>query len=382
MTLLRIAYIINSLEGGGAALPVPDIVTEMRRNGADVRVFALSRRNGLAATAFDAAGIDYRTCPGGKSDHLQALRWLWSELFFFQPNLLWTSLTQATIIGQILGRHFSVPVVSWQHNAYLRLGNHLLLRSTRGLTRLWIADSSSVATLTAARFGIAASDILTWPLFKADAGAPEAMPCEEGKRLRIGSLGRLHPNKGYDILIAAMRIVKAKRPDLTDEYEIVIAGEGGERGRLEALAAKFGLGNVHFPGFAADPHRFLESCQGYVQPSRAEGFCIAAHEAMQAGLAAIVADVGEMAQTVVRGETGWIVPAKDAPALASALIDMIENRSRTYAMGQAARRLVLSRYSAQAFARAGQAATEQAHALIGSCPPSRSGLVVQQSAKS
>jgi glycosyltransferase involved in cell wall biosynthesis len=365
VTGLRIAYVINSLEGGGAALPVPDVVSEMWRAGAEVRLFALSRRNGLAARTFDAAGIDYRTSAAGKSDHVHATAWLWSELRAYKPNVIWTSLTQATAIGQLLGCLLRIPVVSWQHNAFLKPANQRLLGFTRGLTRLWIADSQSVARLTASRFGVSDEDILTWPLFKADPAAPVAQECPDGVRFRIGTLGRLHPNKGYDILIEALGLVHSQRPDLSDQFEVCIGGEGEERSRLSALADGFGVGNLIMAGFQSDPQAFLASCHGYVQPSRGEGFCIAAHEAMQAGLPTIVSDVGQMALTVQDGVTGWIVPREDAPSLAQAMLSMLDDHRAAHLMGLAARSQVLDIYGGEAFSGAGQAILERVRSLIG-----------------
>src|SRR5690242_17727143 len=106
---LRIAYVINSLEGGGAAQPVPAITGLLRDRGATVRVFALSMRNGKGRPALIAAGLDHRIGPGAKHQHRRAFRWLRAELHAFRPDLIWTSLTQATLMGQIAGRLMGVP---------------------------------------------------------------------------------------------------------------------------------------------------------------------------------------------------------------------------------------------------------------------------------
>ena len=63
---MRIAYVINSLEGGGAASPVPDIARILRDCGAEVRLFALTRRNGRALPAIIEAGLDPLIREGGE----------------------------------------------------------------------------------------------------------------------------------------------------------------------------------------------------------------------------------------------------------------------------------------------------------------------------
>ncbi|WP_139139252.1 glycosyltransferase family 4 protein [Sphingobium phenoxybenzoativorans] len=351
----RIAYIINSLEGGGAALPVPDVIGTMIRSGAQVRLFALSRRDGRAASALDAAEIDYRVSDAGKSDHLAAARWLHRELKAFGPTVIWTSLTQATIIGQIMGLLMRKPVVSWQHNAYLKPANRRLLALTRRLSRVWVADSRSVAALTHSQLGIDPADIMIWPLFHADPDAPAALPPRNDGMFRIGSLGRLHPNKGYDILVAALAIVSRDAPDVAGRLQVVIGGEGAERDRLTGLASQYGVTNLLLAGYQASPRNFLAGLDGYIQPSRAEGLCIAAHEAMQAGLPVIVSDVGEMPHSVLPGETGLIVPPEDAQALAKAIIALVRDPARAGSMGASGRARILSEFSAARFEAAGRA---------------------------
>jgi glycosyltransferase involved in cell wall biosynthesis len=354
MSSLRIAYVINSLEGGGAALPVPDVIAEMRKQGAQVRLFALSRRDGRAAAALDAAAIDYLVSPAGKADHIKAARWLWRELRAFQPMIIWTSLTQATVLGEIIGTLLRVPVVSWQHNAFLKPANERLLKWTGKLTKLWIADSASVARLTARRLNIDPASILVWPLFRADLDAPVAQACPPNARFRIGSLGRLHPNKGYDVLIDALAILETRHKKLSGRFEVVIGGAGDGHAQLATRASAKNISNLVFAGYQADPGQFLASLHGYVQPSRAEGLCIAAHEAMQAGLATIVSNVGEMAVTMRVGETGFVVPPQDTYALADAIAMLVSDFDRAHAMGRAARDHVLDLFSSERFSDAAQ----------------------------
>lgn len=355
MTPLRIAYVINSLEGGGAALPVPDVIKVMEAAGADVRLFALSRRDGRAAAALDAAGIRHAVSSAGKSEHLRAGYWLHRQLRAFQPTVIWTSLTQATVIGQMLGAWLNVPVVSWQHNAFLKPANRTLLRLMRRRTRLWIADSMSVADLTHVKLGIDRDDIMVWPLFHADPDAPSAGKCRDGQVFRFGSLGRLHPNKGYDVLVEALALNEDDAPHLSARYHVFIGGEGAERERLTTLAASLGVRNLTIAGYQELPRDFLASLHGYLQPSRAEGLCIAAHEAMQAGLPVVVSAVGEMQHSVKAGMTGLIVEPEDAAALARAIRTLVEDMPGAHAMGLAAREHLLRNYSTSRFVEAGRA---------------------------
>jgi glycosyltransferase involved in cell wall biosynthesis len=350
---VRIAYVINSVEGGGAALPVPAVAGVLQRQGARVEVLALTRRDGRALPAMRGAGLRVRVREGGEKDHWAALGWLDAEIAALAPDLIWTSLTRATLLGQLVGRRRRIPVVSWQHAAYLKPANRILLRATQRLSCLWIGDSTSVTALTAQRLAVPAERLAAWPLFAADPHAPQAAPWRPGVPVRLGALGRLHPVKGYDVLIAALARLRAEGFRPLAPFEVRIAGDGAERGRLEAAAAEAGLDNLWFTGFEAYPREFLAGLHLYLQPSRSEGLCIAVHEAMQAGLPALVSAVGELPYSVCDGVSGLVVPPADPGALAQALGWLLSHPERLAAMGAAARERVLDRFGPEAFDRAG-----------------------------
>lgn len=352
---MRIAYIINSLEGGGAASPVPAVTRVLRNAGAQVQVFALTRRNGRGLPAMLADGLQVHVREGGERDHLAATRWLDAELARYRPSHLWTSLTRASVLGLLLGWRRRIPVVSWQHNAFLKPINLLLLRALRQRPVAWVCDSDLVAALTATRIGVAPDRLFTWPLFAADPDAPQAQPWREGEPLRLGSLGRLHPAKGYDVLIAALALLRERGFQAPVPFEIRIAGEGAERDALIHAAQQAGIASLQWTGFTAHPGDFLASLHLYLQPSRVEGLCIAMHEAMQAGLPVIASAVGQMPYTLEHGRSGWLAQAGNASALADALAAALSDPTALAAMGLAARTRVLTHFSEAAFRRAGEA---------------------------
>jgi len=186
-------------------------------------------------------------------------------------------------------------VISRQHNAFLKPWNERLLRLLQARAALWIADSRVVAQLTAERLRVPLGRPETWPIYAADPAMPQARPWEAGEMLRLGSLGRLHPAKGYDVLIAALARLKADgfRPPVP--FEIAIAGDGAQGPRLTALASAAGVGELRLAGYMSDNRTFLEGRHLYLQPSRREGFCIAADEALTTGLPVVATNVGELA---------------------------------------------------------------------------------------
>ena len=343
---MRIAYVINSVEGGGAAQPVPAITRVLRDAGAEVRVFALTPRDRRGLPAMVEAGLEPVVREGGLTDHWAAALWLRRQLLDWRATHVWTSLSRATILGLILGPMLGLPVVSWQHAAFLKPWNRRLMRLLASRALLWIGDSQSVTALTAERLGVPQDRLTCWPIFAADPAMPQACPWQPGEPVRIGTLGRLHPVKGYDMLIAALARLKGK------SFTLSIAGDGAERERLESLAREAGV-EARFTGYTDDPRAFLAGLHLYVQPSRSEGFCIAAHEALTAGLPVVGSAVGELPFSIRQGVTGLTVPPGDPDALAQALGTMLADPARLASMGKAARRDMLDRFSQARFAATG-----------------------------
>ncbi|MDB5988579.1 MAG: glycosyltransferase [Nevskia sp.] len=352
---MRIHYLINGLNGGGAAFPVIDVIKLMRDCGHQVQMLALMPQDRRAIPRLEQAGIDCEIIGDGPGDIFKSGAKLIARLRRDRPDLLWTSLTRATIYGQLAGRLLGIPVVSWQHNAFLKAHNRAILRRSRALTLRWVADSVAVKRFAELELGIAADLVDIWPLFIAHLDVPQVAGWRGNGRFRIGSLGRLHPNKQYDVLIRAAARVRELDAALSQQLEFVVAGAGPERAALDTLAAELGVDNLKFVGFREQPRQFLGELHAYIQPSRNEGLCLAAHEAMQAALPVIATSVGELAHSIVDGETGLLCGVGDVEALAQAILTLVRDPQRAAQMGQAARARVIARFGEDQFSTKGRA---------------------------
>lgn len=354
---MRIIYLINGLNGGGAAFPMMQVIGLMRESGHEVRVLALMAQDGKAAARLQEAGIPFEVLGRSTTDYLRQARALVRSLRGRRPDLLWTSLTRGTLYGQVIGRLMRIPVVSWQHSDYLKPGNLAALRLTRRLTSRWVADSDSVRAFVHDKLGVPADRIETWPPFVSDPASPEASPWHAGSGapLRLGTLGRLHHSKQYDVLLRAYARARQLDPGVAAHTELVLAGDGPEQAMLTRLAAELGIADAtRFVGFVERPAAFLAGLHGYVQTSLKEGFCIAVHEAMQAGLPVITTRVGQPAVSVRPGHTGWLCEVGDVDALARAMVALVSDPRAAAGMGRAARGDVLDRYSRTHFRAVGE----------------------------
>jgi glycosyltransferase involved in cell wall biosynthesis len=148
-------------------------------------------------------------------------------------------------------------------------------------------------------------------------------------RLVLG-LGRLHPNKAFDVLIRAL----PRLPGL----HAVIAGEGPARAALEALARQQGVADrVRLPGWRSDTPNLLAASDVFVCSSRQEPLGNMVIEAWSAHRPVVAAAIGGPAELIKHGRTGLLAPPDDPPALAAAIAQVLDDTHARSALAEAGR---------------------------------------------
>lgn len=152
---------------------------------------------------------------------------------------------------------------------------------------------------------------------------------------RILCLGRVSPEKGFDVAIDALPRVRQSHPDA----RLTIAGNGRALESLRTRAAARGVADaVDFTGAVARERvpELIEQSSVVAIPSRwREPFCLVAVEAAQAGRPVVASRIAGLQETVADGETGALVPMEDAAALGRALVELLDSPERAAAMGRA-----------------------------------------------
>ena len=205
-------------------------------------------------------------------------------------------------------------------------------RLSRGLAARLLAVHEAEATrlrsLGHTRVDVWPAPVRTGVLVPGDrAAARAALGIAAGEPL-VFSASRLHPVKNLPLLADACADVGAT---------FVIAGEGSERRRLT------GREHVRLLGWQSVEQlvQWYAAADVVGLSSRTEGQPVAVLEAFACGRGVVATAVGGVPEVVRDGETGWVVPSGDRPALAAALRDALSDRSRTDAFGAAGRELVL-----------------------------------------
>ena len=166
--------------------------------------------------------------------------------------------------------------------------------------------------------------------YRVDAGV------RKSERPTVAFVGRLRRYKGLDWVIRTLPALRARVP----EARLVVVGDGPHRARLEAMAARLGVGAaVEFLGFVpqAEKVRRMQEAWVVVQPSPKEGWGLTVVEAGACGTAVVASDSPGLRDSVRDGETGLLVPFDDDRRLAEALGRLLEDealRSRLAGAGR------------------------------------------------
>jgi glycosyltransferase involved in cell wall biosynthesis len=165
--------------------------------------------------------------------------------------------------------------------------------------------------------------------------------------LLIGFVGRFSPGKGHEEFLRAAQQLSEKY----DQVQFLIVGEAsfGEEKyarTIKEMCSTLGLDQrVTFAGYRSDIPDVMAAFDIFAFPSHAESFGLGLIEAMAMERPVVATRKDGTLDIVVDGETGYFVPARDVPALASALARLIDDADLREKMGKAGRRRVEELFS-------------------------------------
>ena len=320
----RLLQAIAGARHGGAENFFVRLAAALQRAGETQRV--LIRRDRARSQRLRAAGVavaEHRF--GGPFDLATRLAFR-RAIAAWRPDLVLTWMSRAARL---------CPRGDFVHVA--RLGGYYDLKYYRRCDHL-IGNTRAIVDYAVAQ-GWPRDRIVYLPNFVDDARAaapPSAARAAPRQRPAALALGRLHPNKGFGLLLEAIAV--------TREIDLRIAGEGALRPQLEQLAVNLGITErVQFLGWREDVPALLADADLLVCPSLHEPLGNVVIEAWSAGLPVVATASDGPAGLIVDDESGILVPLPGQPgggpaALAGAIERLCRDAALRTRLGQTGRR--------------------------------------------
>ncbi len=352
----RLAILIHDLRGGGAERVALNLAKGMVEAGRQVDL-VLVRAQG---EYLDQIPAGVRVIDFGRSNVFRAVPDLVRYLRRERPRALLSSLTHvnvAVLIAKVLaGGDTRIAVTEHNQISVKAAGPHglrgrlvyRLAPKLYGLADQVVAVSRGAADDVArfARLPSGAVQCIYNPVYDEALVEAAARPVDHpwmqpGQPPVILAAGRLHEQKGFDVLIRAFQKVRQAMP-----CRLVIMGEGAERGRLEDLARELSVASdVALVGFVGNPYAMMSRAATFVVSSRWEGFSVVLLEALACGTPVVSTDCASGPSEILeQGRYGALVPVDDVEALADGVLRALRasergdvERAKAFSTGAATR---------------------------------------------
>jgi glycosyltransferase involved in cell wall biosynthesis len=335
---LNVVHTEASTGWGGQELRILTEMEGMARRGhrlhlvapANARIVVAARARGLSV---ESLPIEWKRLPG-----LVAMRrWLacnaprFDVINAHSSTDAWlAALARTTLPGVpalVRTRHLSTPVnrlptTRW---LYQHATSHIVVTGEALKTRLVRHNGYDPATITSVRTGI---DLARFrPL---DRAAMRAQ-CGVDARPAIGIVATLRDWKGHDDLLEAWRELTTGVPG----WQLLVIGDGPRRAHLARRVRELALdAEVRFTGNQDDVPAWLACLDIAVLPSYGdEGVPQSLMQAAACGVPVVSTPIGAIAEAVVEGETGLLVPPRNPRALAQALATLMNDPAERERMG-------------------------------------------------
>jgi glycosyltransferase involved in cell wall biosynthesis len=325
---------------GGSERHLLTLLPALAQLGVEVRFLGLDDPSAAPDTFYAQLPVPYERLPSPRDvDPLLGIR-VARSIRHARPDIVHTHLVHADLYGAAHGR----KLVSTKHNDDpFRVGPFRFVeRALAERAARIIAITDALRRFQIEHVGIPERKVVTIhygldaPPVAWGTNPPDDTPADAHVLLAVC---RLQRQKGLDVAVHALGEVRERHP----QAELVVLGEGPERGRLESLARDASV-PVRLLGRVPDVGAWLERSSLLVHPVRWEGFGLAVLEAMLAARPVVASDVSSLPELVVDGETGALVPPEDPGALAAALSHVLDDPG---SLGANGRRRARNEFSVQ-----------------------------------
>jgi len=366
----KIIFLITKGNFGGAQRYVYDLATNLPSNEFEIVVAAgageilLDKLTRLCRHAIKIKNLGRDINPWAD---LKAFVEIWRLLRREKPDLIHLNSSKMGGLGALAGRLAGVPIIIFTvhglaSNEVRPVWQKLLINISH-----WLSFVLCHRIITVADY--LKNQIETWPglrdkvttisnglpaikFFERSVSRRIIWSNQDGpvsnKKIWIGTIAELHPNKGLDFLIEAFAAtVRALLGDsLGWSLQLVIIGEGEERSRLaQLIKAKRLEDRIFLPGRIEDARAYLKAFDIFALTSRTEALPYVILEAGAAGLPVVASEVGGLPEVIPEAEYGILVPPGNIEELKKSFLFLLKKLPYRRAAGANLRRRIHADFS-------------------------------------
>ena len=343
MSRIRVLFAICDLAAGGSQRQLLNLLERLDRSAFEAHLFLISPVGELRQAVPDDVTVHLVDLPGSPRNPVRsafahrARAWALRDIVRTQNiDVIYDRTHHMTLITGTACRKAPVPRASvivadprQRNPERLRWLKECMLRDAYHRADAVVTVSEGVRQAAIDCYGLPAQRVETiWNAFDVEAierQSQEALPgnlARRPDRFRVVAAGRLHREKGFDLLISAARELVAD--DGLRQLEVIIAGTGDEERSLKEQIQDGGLSeHVILCGYLPNPLPLFQSADLFCLPSRFEGMPNALVEAMCCGVPVVAADYPCGPRDILQDEFGRLVPPENASALANAIREAV-----------------------------------------------------------
>lgn len=346
---IKIIHIIPTLDMGGAERLMVDIALGLDRKIFESEVVCISS-GGFWQKELEEADIPLTILNKKKGFSLRALLKLKKILKEKQPDIVHTHLFGADFYGRLAAKLANIKVIiSTEHN--LNISEGFFRKTAKKITNKFatriIAVSEAVRAYAIQKEGADESKVkVIYNGIRLEKFLNEKGDYALGKTFKIGSIGRLSKQKGYEYLIEAINKLNDRK------IVCQIASDGELKEQLNEKIALLGLGRqIELVGYKKNTPEFLNSLDLFVLSSRWEGLGIVILEAGAAGLPVIASDVDGIKEIIDDKEDGLLFTKGNSDELKEKIKYLLNNESERKRLGQALQRKIIEKFDIEKIVR-------------------------------
>ncbi|BEU86821.1 glycosyltransferase family 4 protein [Selenomonas sp. TAMA-11512] len=358
---MKVLYIITQAQLGGAQTHVHTILKNAPQYGIEP-VLAVGKEGWLTDEA-QKLRIPVHLLPDlvreispGKDK--KALREIDALLREEKPELVHCHSSKAGILGRLAACRLGIPAVFTAHGWAFTEGvspvKRRLYQGIEALAGYWakkiICVSDYDKRLAERCLSMHRHKLVTVhngiEMTEGAGDSPQGARTDDSSRLHFVMVARFSPPKRQDLIVRALRELRAQ--GYGDALRVDFVGDGELLEGVRRLAKELEVeDDVSFLGNRTDVDALLPAYDAFLLISDFEGFPISILEAMRTGLPVIASDVGGVKEEVIDGETGRLVPRGDAAGLASVLRTCVSDRKVLHFQGKRGYEYAVSRFAAE-----------------------------------